>query len=413
MMHGSPQDMTPTPLPRPPKVLRVGSYASAAPPLLVEYVYYALFYYSMLASFLGILASNVAGGMQLVLAAFCVIRLGSRATVVYTPLRLPFAFALSYLIVQITVYDESIMGSLDFIQWMFALIICQSLYLRQDFLHRCVLVFFSIGLITLPYLTTNADGRAVMDSHVGSFTNANSLGDWFGFCCLYFAIVSIETKRTWVRVAATLAAVGCLSIVGISVSRGALLGIVLGITLALRRLLRRGFVPLLVFIILIGLMFTFGVFDSMISHYTKRGTEDTGRMVGWPVAIERFLSSPLLGVGTSQVFTYVPRSRQYMTPHNSFIYVALTSGILPFALFVAMWIRAAQNAFSDDKRVADGPFRLPLLVYTFVSTVVGDLTFMAPWGVIAFVVAMASSTPYGGRRLVVQRIEKASAGSTL
>jgi len=380
----------------------------------MEYAYYALFYYSILASFLGISVSNVAGGMQLLLAAFCVIRLGSRATVVYAPLSLPFAFALSYLIIQITVYDESISEVLFVIQWMFVLIIFQSLYLRQGFLHRCGLVFFSIGLLLLPYMTLNRDGRGAVDlPEVSNFSNANGLGEWFGFCCLYFTVVGIETKRTWVRVAATLAAVGCLSIVGISVSRGALLGTVLGITLALRRLLRRGFVPLLVFIILIGLMFTFGVFDSMISHYTKRGTEDTGRMVGWPVAIERFLSSPLLGVGTSQVFTYVPRSRQYMTPHNSFIYVALTSGILPFALFVAMWIRAAQNAFSDDKRVADGPFRLPLLVYPFVSTVVGDLTFMAPWGVIAFVVAMASSTPYGGRRLVVQRIEKASAGSTL
>jgi O-antigen ligase len=216
-----------------------------------------------------------------------------------------------------------------------------------------------------------------------------------------------------VRVAATLAAVGCLSIVGLSVSRGSLLGTALGITLALRRLLRRGFVPLLAFIILCGIMSTFGVFDSMISHYTKRGTEESGRGLVWPVAIERFLSSPLLGVGASRLSTYVPKTRQSMTTHNSFIYVALTSGVLPFALFVAMWIRAAQNVFSYGARGADGPFRLPLLGFAFVMALVGDLTFMAPWGILTFVVAMASSPPYGGRRLVVHRVEKASTGSTL
>src|SRR4030095_10995287 len=137
-----------------------------------------------------------------------------------------------------------------------------------------------------------------------------------------------ETRLTEVRVAATLAAVGCLSIVGLSVSRGSLLGTALGITLALRRLLRRGFVPLLAFIIFCGIMSTFGVFDSMISHYTKRGTEESGRGLVWPVAIERFLSSPLLGVGASRLSTYVPKTRQSMTTHNSFIYVALTSGVL-------------------------------------------------------------------------------------
>ena len=146
--------MTTPQLPRHPKVLRVGSYASAAPPRLVEYAYYASLYYGMLASFLGISVPILAGGMRLVLAAFCVIRLGSRATAVYAPLRLPLACALSYLIVQMTVYDVSIMadGVRSFIKWMLVLIIIQSLYLRRGFLHRCVLVLFSMGLVGLPHL---------------------------------------------------------------------------------------------------------------------------------------------------------------------------------------------------------------------------------------------------------------------
>ena len=412
--------MTTSPLPRHLKVLRVGSYASAAPPRLLEYAYYALFYYSTVTLFLGISIPNLAGMMQLALAACCVICLGSRATVVYTSIRLPLACALSFVIVQITFYDESIKGGevRAFIDWILVLIIFQSLYLRRGFLHRCVLVFFSMGLLALPHLkaavgTAGLHERVAVDAKAGvGFTNANGLGEWFGFFCLYFTIVGLESKRTGVRVASSLAAVGCLLVVGLSVSRGALLGTALGITIALRRVLRRGFVPLLVFIILNGTLYTFGVFDRMIAHYTARGMEETGRSLIWPVAIEHFLSSPLIGVGAANVGVYVPSTGRYWMPHNGFIQIALVSGILPLALFVASWIRAAQNAFSSDAQLADGPFRLPLLVYAFVSTMVGGGVFVA-WGILSFVVALASSTPYGGCRLIVRRVKKASAGSTL
>src|SRR5262245_22928736 len=182
--------MTTSPLSRHPKVLRVESYARAAPPRMVEYAYYALLFYSMFGPGLGILMPALAGGMLLVLAALCVIRLGWRATAVYAPLRLPLAFTIAYLVVQITVYDASIMGEGEraFFTWILAFIVIQSLYLRRGFLHRCALVLFVIGLITLPYLTFKgsvAGGReqaAVSSIVTGTFANSNSFGAWFGFC---------------------------------------------------------------------------------------------------------------------------------------------------------------------------------------------------------------------------------------
>jgi O-antigen ligase len=206
-------------------------------------------------------------------------------------------------------------------------------------------------------------------------------------------------------VASILVAVGCLYIVGLSVSRGALLATAIGITIALRRVLRRGFVPLLVFITFSGIMYTFGVFDQMTSHYTARGMEETGRMLVWPVVIERILSSPLVGVGLTNTATYIPGSRKPIEAHNGFLAVALASGILPFALLVAWWIQVTQKAFTYSERLADGPFQLPFLVYTFVTTVIGDLAFMGGWGAVTFASIMASSPPYGVRHLVAPRVE--------
>jgi hypothetical protein len=297
-----------------------------------------------------------------------------------------------------------------FVTWILTLIIIQSLYLRRGFLHRCALALFVMGLTTLPYLMLKGaiigttDERVAVDSMVsGDFNNSNGLGGWFGFCCLYFTIVGVETRRHGVRVASSLAALVCLYIVGLSVSRGALLGTAIGITIALRGLLRRGFVPLLVFIILSGVIYNFGVFDQSISRYSARGTEETGRFLVWPLAIERYLSSPLLGGGAASVNLRVPTGHKEIAPHNSFIWFALSSGVVPLAFFVAWWIRAARNSVSYGKGLADGPFRLPLLVFTFVTILFGDLGFMTPWGIVTLCAAMAPNTPYGVRRLVVRR----------
>src|SRR5437667_3717486 len=94
---------------RRPKALRVGSYTSAAPPRMVEYAYYATLFYGITAPGLGLVVPMLAGGMLLVLAVFCVIRLGPRATAVYAPIRLLFACAISFLAVQFMVHNESVM----------------------------------------------------------------------------------------------------------------------------------------------------------------------------------------------------------------------------------------------------------------------------------------------------------------
>ena len=67
--------------------------------------------------------------------------------------------------------------------------------------------------------------------------------------------------------------------------------------IALHRILKRGFVPLLIFAILGSGFFISGMFNDAIGHYDQRGTEESGRLLVWPLAIERFLESPLIGVG--------------------------------------------------------------------------------------------------------------------
>jgi hypothetical protein len=405
-----------------PKTLRIRSYASAVPSRIVEYTYYAVLFYTVVAPGLGILVPYAASVTLLVLAAVCVIRLKSLAptiwaTAVYAPIRLPLACVISYLVVQITVYGEPVMVARSFINWMLMLIIVQSLCLRREFLHRCALALFFIGCIALPYLIFKGSGmheRAVVDEMVaGAVRGSNGLGTWFGYCCIYFTIVGLGTKRIGIRVASWLTAVGCLYIVGLTVSRGALLATATGVTIAFRGPLKRGFLPLLAFITLGGIIFNLGVFDQMISHYATRGMEDTGRAAVWLLAIERFLNSPLLGVGGANVATHVPGRAHPFAPHNTFIYFALSSGVLPLVFFVTWWIRAAQNAFSYSERQTNSPFRLPFLVCTFWNVLFGDLGFMSPWGVVALCIAMAPNMLYRVHPLTVRSVGRGQAAQAL
>src|SRR6185312_13986439 len=124
-----------------------------------------------------------------------------------------------------------------------------------------------------------------------------------------------------------------------SIERAPLVATALALTVGLRNLLKRGFVPVLSLVILAGIMYGSGLFDAAFSNYAERGLEETGREILWPAAIDRILTSPLVGVGESNVAMRLgPKDSP---PHNAFLHFALSSGVVPFAFFLGFWIQTA------------------------------------------------------------------------
>jgi hypothetical protein len=299
------------------------------------------------------------------------------------------------------------------VNWIFALISVQSLLLRRGFFHRFAIAAAIIGVLLLRYLNldyVNAGDleRAGLDTGVG-FANPNDLAAWFGFCCLYFAVVAIETRRTIVRTCAALAGLGFLYFVGLTVSRGTLMAVGISGVVALRHPLKRGFIPLLLLTVAATGIFYSGVFDREIGLYVTRGTEDTGRLTAWPVMIKRIIDAPLVGVGADEVLTYIPEDGHETSPHNAFIYIALAAGAFPFMLFVGYWVKAAWGAHEQSRiGMRDGPFQLPLLIYTFINACLGVGVFMYPWAIVTLchVMEQRSRRPLtdqiAGRRTVVR-----------
>lgn len=384
-------------------------HAFGVPPGFVEYGYYGSILYALLAPALGLSVELLGAALLAVLAAVCILSVGPRALTFYARLRFPLGCALSLVVLQMLFHNESLFSEnvRPFITWILALIIIQSLSLRREFLSRFGLAAFLIGLTLLPYLKMNYAGgpidRAGLDRSVG-LANPNDFAAWFGFCALYFVIVGIETPRIVVRVAAWLTAVGCLYLVGITVSRGTLIAFAIASIVALRRSLKRGFLPLLSLCVLGWLLYLSDLFAHIVESYTARATVESGRLQVWPLALERFLQAPLVGVGVSHLYTYLPLTGRAITPHNGFLYVALASGIIPLTLFVGYWWRAACGvARAQRTPTPETPFYLPLLIYAFLATMEGNLSFMAPWGITALALALAADHPSRVRHVVVRR----------
>ena len=128
-------------------------------------------------------------------------------------------------------------------------------------------------------------------------------------------------------------------------------------------------------------------------------------MVIWPLVLDRFLNTPLTGVGIARVMTYLP-SHIGITPHNHFLFIALVSGIIPLAFYMAYWWRAVQGAFrAYTERTVDAPFCIPLVLYAFL---VGNTTNMIlePWVIVTLSIATAAGAPRRVRRIIVRQIRR-------
>jgi len=335
---------------------------------------------------------------------------GSRAKEINRPTAFLIACIISFILIQTVIHGMPLTADIirHFIVWGAGLIVVQSLCLRPRFLHRFVVVLFVLGLVAVPFLTFSGGplevSRARIDVQVsGNLTHQNGLASWFGFCAIFFAIFGLESNRSVLRAISWLLAAGCWLIIGYTVSRGTLLATAIATSFGFRRILGRGFAPLILLLLIVALAAESGLFEDIVSRYADRSTEETGRLLLWPYVIERFLMSPLLGVGVINNSTYVPELNQSIsTPHNSFLFFALSSGVVPLALYVTYWIRAARRYFSRSKRHEYAPYQIPFLLYVLVIFMLGDVN-MASWVLLALTVGAGAGASYHGREAILAR----------
>lgn len=359
-----------------------------------ELAYFFVMFYAVLGSPLGLTVGNVGVGILMILVlGLYFAEAGSSLSTVLTQASWALASAVSYLLIEILIHDES--SSQLYVRnvgiWIPSLIVVQWLVGREQFLHRFAFVTIALGFAMLPYMNINGGGayqRFGLDSDVG-FGNPNDLGCWYGFCALYLALAGFGARTTGMRILCWTVGLACLYLITLTISRSPLIAIAGALFVASRRLFKESF-PLM--LLLGGLIYgamLLGVFDVALKSYSIRATEETGRLGIWPILIEKFMNSPLLGVGASHAGAIGPRG-DYITAHNGFLLIGVSSGIVPLLLFIGHWIKAGMAALRAY--IGNWPgseFQLPLLVYALLVTNTGNQSFMAPWAIVCMALPLS------------------------
>jgi hypothetical protein len=351
-----------------------------------EYALYLCIFYSYVGPALGISVPYLATILIMGLTAFCIVRRRSSLWMIHRSVFRPLLCIISWLAIQYFIHSSSLSDLIPFFVWAAIIVLIQSAFVRPGFLHRFSFVMFLVGISLVPFLDLRpGEGAERAGLSIASvLANPNALAVWFGFCAIYFLIRSLQTSGLHDRLISGGLALVSMLIVGLTVSRSVLVGVAVSLVLCFRDQLKRGFVPVLIAVVLLCGAFAYGLFDNTIGHYVSRGTEEEGRTGVIPYAFQRFLDFPLAGVGVSNIGTVVPGRESGTAPHNALLFFALSSGVVPIFLFLAYWSSAFRGALRSTSSHPYAGYLMPLLIYCTVALLFNDTVYMFPWFVAVF-----------------------------
>ena len=349
---------------------------------ILEILFLAYVIYSLVSVPMGIYIPYLAGAWLSGLALLSFLSADWKKSA-RIPMILILAISVSLLFIQFFVHQISLSAPYMwfFVMWVISTMVFFRLSGRPGFVKRMAVVMFLIGLYLRFFMIFQGDVilRQRLDSGSG-IDNPNDYAAWMGFVALVFWIwiwSPVNITRRLLLWAFFAVAIYCM--LG-TVSRGALLSLVVGIIIGLRNIPKR---RLLLMVFILGLAFiifqTF--FPNLITNYQGRLSLDTGRLSRWPIAIESLQMQPWWGYNLSRIAHY--GAGIDMTPHNGILFLWLSSGVIPSFLFVLLWGIAI---FRGYKRMwfADADMSsLPLIVYAFLEMMLSNVFFMSLWTSVA------------------------------
>ena len=348
-----------------------------------EYFFYLALFYSIVNATWGINIPYLASSVIMTIALLCLLARRTGLFGLLKKIGLPLLCIVSYVFIQRIFHGENGTSFIPYFMWGAYLVIVQSLLSRPNFFFRMSFALFATGMAMIPYLRlSGGEDRGGLGT-ASAISNPNDLAAWFGFCVIVFTIRALQTTRILDRFGSGLIAFVSLMIVGATVSRGALSALTLAAVVGFRRQLKRGFVPIFILVLMAVTGLAFGVFDNAISHYSQRGIEETGRMTVFKPAFQRFIDSPLVGVGLSSAGTLTPEG-EVRLPHDSLLYLALVSGLFPLLFFLAYMLVAYNRALHASLNHPYLNYLMPLIAYCSFILIVADNVFIAPWFILTF-----------------------------
>ncbi len=193
----------------------------------------------------------------------------------------------------------------------------------------------------------------------GTFGNPIFIASFLIIPMLLTIYYLLGEEKLWLKIFYGAIVILELYVILLSETRGAIVGLVIGLFISsiafvafnkVKKVRRWGGLGVLLFCILVGLAFTqhtkFQQGSMLYRVFNLKDTNTSARLVQWKVALKGFKDKPILGVGAEnyyfisnkyynpEIFKYDPS--WFDKPHNYWIEVLVTNGVLGFAAYVLM-----------------------------------------------------------------------------
>ncbi|NJL55653.1 O-antigen ligase family protein [bacterium] len=357
--------------------------------VMIESLYFLYLIYTNVIIIYGFEINNLgvlmlAGTAALILFSTQPVRIFESPTVTFTVLMTFYMFfvvGLAHNQFMMVLFDQLMTMVLTAIIFVF-------LVHRPGFFKRMIFLMYIIGVIAFANADTSEYGRLQGGGNLG---NPNVFASWMAFACLGLAMWGFHARSLPEKIGTWGMMFYGLVIIGLTVSRGALLALIVALVVFLIIYAPRssGPINIIITLILIGIgagIFTqTPVFQSITESYSDRLDKESGREELWPAAIAQIRESPVLGYGNSGLKVATPT--KVHSSHNPFLTLGLIAGVFPPLLLAVMY---GLGALRMEKRYTlDGVFWLPaFFIYTFMMINFSNWYFPRPWAMLTLVAAL-------------------------
>lgn len=237
-----------------------------------------------------------------------------------------------------------------------------------------VLSIYVASIIVMYFLVLLGAGANLVNGRLKLFgENPNSIGVKVVIAFLIVVARLIDNKFNWKKIALNVFfCVATLNLIILTGSRGALVSVFLGLAVLVLYMkiniwkkMALGMVGLGFSLFLLNfIMSTNAAFSERILNTIETG--DTGRGQLWSTAWKIIENNLFMGVGLSgalpEMFRY---SGRLMYPHNVFLYVLMTTGVIGFLFYMMFIFRLAKNLYKNFKVRQQVIFLVMLAVVLF------------------------------------------------
>lgn len=277
------------------------------------------------------------------------------------------------------IYAANILGTFNFklVQLLILLTLIISHIYHNNAILKWVLYSFIANVLLLSVLSALGIGYEVIEAQDGGRLemfgeNPNMIGMKASFAAIMLFYFIFNTKKLWSKMLLVLPLLLIISMLIATASRGALLSIFAGLgimvmiqkTTALRKIVLFSIGIAVSTWLFNYIMTTNENFAMRMNVFLEEG--NTGRNDLWEGAYSIIMDNLVIGVGRPGA---LPVMQQYigraMDPHNVFLYVLMTTGLIGFVFFMTFINRLAIRLFKDFKQTNNAMYLVLLAILLF------------------------------------------------